>query len=904
MILKRQLPATAESIHATNSSTTSVTRTGAGTVGQENLISGGTFNGPVFMGRDFSSIALGADGRTSSDVPGQPIHLLRDAIAFEVHPAIDIPRETDGMDLPLYVARSHDSELYAAVEQAAAGSSTAATLVGGSACGKTRACWEAVHQLPDGWRLWHPIQPTRPRALLDGIGSVQPRTVVWLNEAQHYLLTPGSDTGERVASGLRELLRDPDRAPVLILGTLWPEYWSTLTTPPGTGDPADPHAQARALITGTGIAVAGAFEGNDLDALTAAANADQRLQKALRNAQHGEITQYLAGVPALLERYRAASPGAKAVIHAAMDARRLGHAEGLPLPFLEEAAIGYLTDQQFDNVSENWLEESLSYLAAPTRGARGVLTRIRFRPGQTEPDPLRYRLADYLEQTGQDERRSLCPPQGFWNAALDHLVATDDLLALGEAAQNRWRLRVASALYTKAASVGQIQGLVAAAQLLDRMGEKGTAQQLLQQAAAAGHTGAMVRLAEGRIGAADHEEAERLYSAAAEAGNAAALVALSHIREAAGQFEEAERLAVQASQRGEHKALLGLARDRGRNPAFPVTEEERLVCLAGGKEVARLALRHLRAGDLAEAERLAAEAARLGSPGVLSRVAGVHRSVGNIKTAERLYRQAIESGAAGRADDGPYEELAKIREEAGDLEEAEHLYRVGAEKSVTSLLPFLREGIPSGVRTRIVENLRLSAEGTALLNMALMRERIGDGPAAERLHRLAGDRALAQLIMARDDAGDTDEAERLAVQSAAKGSPAPLRGLAKRRGKSGDTAAEKRLYQLAADAGDTRSQRELGRLLHDSGDNEGAKKALQFAVNAGDREARHILAHLYETTGDMHLAEDLARQAANEGDARLLARLARTRGRNDPRWQQLLRYGIEPDGTASAPWTS
>jgi TPR repeat protein len=578
-------------------------------VGQENQISGGTFYAPVFMGRD-SSVALGTARQDPSDVPpGQLIQQLQDAIAFEVHPAIDLPSDADAPDLPLYIARSHDSELCAVTEQAAKGSSAVAMLVGGSSCGKTRACWEAVHRLPDTWRLWHPIQPTRPQALLDGIASVQPRTVVWLNEAQHYLLTPGSDTGERVAAALRELLRDPGRGPVLILGTLWPEYWSTLTTPPDTGNPADPHSQAGALLTGIGIAVADTFEGNDLDALSAAADADPRLQDALRNARHGEITQYLAGVPALLERYSTAGPAAKAVIHASMDALRLGHSEGLPLPFLEEAAIAYLTDQQFDSISENWLENALRYLAAPTRGARGVLTRMRPRPEQAGPASLCYRLADYLDKRGRGERRDLCPPQGFWNAAVSNLATAGDLLALGRAAEERWRLRLAYALYTKAAAAGHVQGLAAAAQMLDRVGEKAAAQQLFQQAAEAGHAGAMVRLAEERTRAADREEAERLYSAAADAGNAAALVALSHLREAAGQFDEAERLALQASQRGEKEALLSLARDRSRNPDFPAAEEERLVRLAGGNEVDRLARkRRIRVADFSAPVRYSCSA--------------------------------------------------------------------------------------------------------------------------------------------------------------------------------------------------------------------------------------------------------------------------------------------------------
>ena len=94
-------------------------------------------------------------------------------------------------------------------------------LVGGSSTGKTGACWEALQLLrdrPKRWRLWHPIDPSRPEAALRELPGIGLRTVVWLNEAQLYLDT-SNDTGERVAAGLRELLRDPARAPVLVLAT-------------------------------------------------------------------------------------------------------------------------------------------------------------------------------------------------------------------------------------------------------------------------------------------------------------------------------------------------------------------------------------------------------------------------------------------------------------------------------------------------------------------------------------------------------------------------------------------------------------------------------------------------------------------------------------------------------------
>jgi hypothetical protein len=153
--------------------------------------------------------------------------------------------------------------------------------------------------------------------------------VVWLNETQLYLLTEGSDRGERVAARLRTLLADTHRGPVLVLGTMWPEYWDTLTRRPGAGEP-DPHEQARELLGGRHVVVAESFEQAVVDELRTS-NGDPRLREAARRAEDGELTQYLAGAPALLERYETAPLGARALLTAAMDLRRLGHGPALPL---------------------------------------------------------------------------------------------------------------------------------------------------------------------------------------------------------------------------------------------------------------------------------------------------------------------------------------------------------------------------------------------------------------------------------------------------------------------------------------------------------------------------------------------------------------------------------------------
>ena len=321
---------------------------------------------------------------------GRPLDEVTDPFALEVHRPVQPEDPQPGLPaLPAYVPREHDTELVRVVRAVAEGSSGIAVLVGGSSTGKTRACWEALQLLRDRseeWRLWHPIDPSRPNAALRELPAIGPRTVVWLNEAQFYLDVTDGGLGERVAAGLRELLRDPARAPVLVLATLWPEFWDELTGRPAGG--ADPHAQARELLAGHDITVPAAFTAAQLQQLSQAG--DVRLAQAAAGAQDGQVIQFLAGAPELLARYRNAPPAAAALIHAAMDARRLGMGIGLPQAFLEAAAPGYLTDTEWDALGGDWLEQALAYTAQPCKGVSGPLTCIRPRPaGSRAPGTAR-----------------------------------------------------------------------------------------------------------------------------------------------------------------------------------------------------------------------------------------------------------------------------------------------------------------------------------------------------------------------------------------------------------------------------------------------------------------------------------------------------------------------------------
>ncbi|MFD4135281.1 hypothetical protein [Streptomyces goshikiensis] len=111
-----------------------------------------------------------------------------------------------------------------------------------------------------------------------------------------------------------------ERGPILVLGTLWPEYAAPyMALPlPGAGDP---HSRVRELLAGRVLTFPESFDAPALATAAALAEGgDQLLADALARAgAKGRVTQDLAGAPELLNRYRHATPAAAAVLEAAMD---------------------------------------------------------------------------------------------------------------------------------------------------------------------------------------------------------------------------------------------------------------------------------------------------------------------------------------------------------------------------------------------------------------------------------------------------------------------------------------------------------------------------------------------------------------------------------------------------------
>ncbi|MBL7497162.1 hypothetical protein I6A84_41950 [Frankia sp. CNm7] len=390
---------------------------------------------------------------------GRPVSNLAHPFAYGVHPVVEDPDRPPSV-LPDYIVRDHDELLRAAVDHAIGGRGSLAVLVGGPATGKSRACWEAVQSVPDDWRLWHPLTA---RDLVDGLPAVEPGTVVWLDEAERHLLTPGRKHGELAALGLRELLRDPDTSCVLVLGTLLPGDWRALTSDPDD-ERAEPHPHARALLADATISVPDAFTGPALDAARVKAAGDARLAGACAHADDGRLAQYLASGPRLLDHYRHAGPVGKALIEATMDVRRLGHGRALPLPLLEAAVPAYLTDAQWQDLPDNWFRRALVATSERWRGLPGPLSRDRARPGQFETAP-RARLAAYLDRYGRQARRTLRPPGLLWEALSEH-ATVEEAARLGDSAFDRLLYGHAISLYRRARYVDDDRAMARLADLL------------------------------------------------------------------------------------------------------------------------------------------------------------------------------------------------------------------------------------------------------------------------------------------------------------------------------------------------------------------------------------------------------------------------------------------------------
>jgi tetratricopeptide (TPR) repeat protein len=747
--------------------------------------------------------------------PGLPVSEALDPFVFEVHEAISPAGVAPlASRLPVYIRRQHDGDLEKVVDRAVAGESGLAVLLGNSSTGKTRSAWEQVQRLPEPWRLWRPMSPNELLATLPAIG---PHTVLWLNELHRYLHTDDVRRDETIASWLLETLRDPDRAPVLVLGTLWHEY--RLRLAPAEID-NDVRPQVRTLVSGHFIPVLETFTENELRLLASAAKQDPRLVEARARAEEGHVTQYLAGGPAQIERYLTADPAAQAILHAAMDARRLGWGLSLPTAFLVDAAQAYMTELQRDNLPSDWFDRAVSrYLLPLCRGARGPLSRVRLESSATASE-TDYRLADYLEQYGKRIRSELRPPDAFWLAALRDEVAGRDQASLARAAYVRDRTDIAHQLARAAAASGDTSGVASFAALIEQNEDREAALPYFRLAAENGHAWSQVVIGTWHEDKGEWETAKTWYSLADDGENPQALVGLASIQSRLGQAERAEQLYEQAlavggartveyqarhlAEQGEHDLALQLA-----SRSFEHGNYEALTGLAWTYV----------STDKSRAFTVMEHATRLGFQDAIAELIILSTTVKNPELTLAYCDIAEQSRHPNTLRVAGTILLRKGHERRG----AALLWRAFNAGLHWALFPLgeLREkqGRTRGAR-KIYRSLAKVGQSYALVKLAALYERIGDSAAAERLaeryERVSppapNNSGWYEVAEARQQRGDIIGAESILWRLVEQGDSQALVRIAESRIKVGNQSEVKDILRRAINSGAPAAKKLLAKL--------------------------------------------------------------------------------------------
>jgi uncharacterized protein YidB (DUF937 family) len=382
------------------------------------------------------------------------------------------PQAAKAAPLSAYVRRPHDERLRAVLDPATE-YSRLVVIRGNALTGTSRTIYEAVTDVLADWVVEHPPGVAALAARLEA--GIAPRTVLWLGELRHYA---DADGGAAVLGHLNDLLDDDGR--VIAIATIWPGYWDSYTAAAAAGlGAAEPAAVVGRLLARLDVlaeydltshdpAYGGVVDVPDRftpEEMVAAAEAgDPALSAAAAAAgPDGPVIQYLAGARDLLARYRGpgTDPCGSAIITAAMDASRLGHAGPLPAALLRDAAVGYLADP---DRTVGHVGEWDTALAWATDSGWALQPVPPTTAGDSTPG---YRVAGYLDQHGRRTRADQLGPASLWDALAAHTSSADDLGRLAQAAQDRGLYRHAATAWTAAAAAGRTD---AGARLITHLG--------------------------------------------------------------------------------------------------------------------------------------------------------------------------------------------------------------------------------------------------------------------------------------------------------------------------------------------------------------------------------------------------------------------------------------------------
>ncbi|MFD6460087.1 hypothetical protein [Streptomyces roseolus] len=754
--------------------------------------------------------------------------------------------------LPAYVPRAHDEQVRDGLRKVVEGGGTRLLVLrGGSCTGKTRTAFEAVREVMPDWRLVYPKTAQAVVERLSGVPLAAAGTVLWLDDLHRLLAEPA---GEQAAGLLRELLDQP--GPVAAVATIWPDNYKALVSTPLEGQ-TDRYGQARSLLArASTVVVPETFSGEAWEEFVRRSLADASLSAVAASAgEGGSVTQLLAAGPELMEHWQQAPQiYGKAVISAAIDARRLGTRAPLPEVFLEHAATGYLTPRERAAADPaSWFRDALDYACRPIKQVTSALQPVSHPTGMG-PLPGVVDLADYLEQHAGALRWDHVPPAEFWDAAHQHLDTGEDLDRLAMQAFSRGRFRISRTLYLRAherGSADAVEGLCFTYTETGRVLTADGREELVALTRGVDDRGySLWYLGSTLASIGRYQSDEEVCALAAEllaesfdAGHVDAAFSLAELWEDSGHHEDAARLVAYARQKDEHPSV-----EAAVVPALAARIKSVLSAVDSAPDQDQSLLGHASHREVtALAHRLRADPSLL-PLGWQARLAGL----GYTKVTEMLLRALLDAGATT----APFDLERFLESEGRDSEAAAVLLsaaRDGNDRAVVELVSRWSATKPDEVRT-LIEHCRVTGRApaavTALRPLLTRPQPAVSGLAAECLARLVQDGCVAAQM----------------------------------------AQALWRLEQWEQARGETAQgvPPEVLDLLH--------------SASLHRTEARRLLGQHASIAGDEVKAEMFFRGAIDGGDYTVMHDLAQLLYPHSPvEEQQLARCGLEADGTPSTP---
>jgi thioredoxin-like negative regulator of GroEL len=609
-------------------------------------------------------------------------------------------------DLPVYVPRDLDADLRTAITVAAEQGGLV-LLVGGSSVGKTRAMFEAVRAVLPEWWLLHPADT---QAVAELAADPPPRMVVWLDELQRYL-----DAGGGPPVGVVRALVG---AGTVLVATIWPHEYTTRTAARVPGRP-DPFANDREVLgLARVIDVPDTFSPTERRSAEDLADTDRRIRMALDSPDAG-FTQVLAAGPELVRRWETApDPYGRAVITAALDARRVGATAPVSREFLEAAAAGYLTTREQATAPATWLDRALDYATGPLHGATAVLSPVAAGMGRISG----YTVADYLHQHALRTRRTTPLTDQAWQALVDH-HHPHDTLRLADNAARRGRPAHALALYQHAANTGNESAAIRLVQLL---AEHGRVDEL-----------------RARADAGDEYAADWLADLLTEQGRIDEALSMLRARADTGDSSAARRLADLLAKQG-HVDELRARADPG-----------------DGFTVHRLADLLIKHGHIEEALTLLRTRADIGRADAAERLADLLAKHGHVDEALSMLRAEADAGSRYSAPvrladlltkQGRIDEL-RARADAGDRYATERLADLLTEQGRVDELRARADAGDEYAAGRLADLLTEQGRIDEALSVLRARADAGNEYAAKRLAHLLAEQGRVDELQAEVHAG-------------------------------------------------------------------------------------------------------------------------------------------------------